>query len=207
MVVPNSHRSLFTGARNRDLYQQPYAQAGGNPALHSSGEINLRAELDELFFGYKSGVKHGYYVLIRRLRRDARGIGIPCVCKSELTREGDPSCSYCSSEGFLWDEGWQWTYSNYLGADSGQGARVQWLPPGQVRVDYKVFYLRYDADIQYGDKIVEVKLDTEGVIVQPLVRTSIYRPQTIDNHRSDNSRSEYYTIFCREDQAVRLDNL
>lgn len=189
----------------RDLLQQPYAQAGGNPPLHASGEIDLREELDDLFFGLSSGRRHGYFVLVRNMRRDAAGKLVGCSCRDPITNEGDPDCSYCSGESTLWDENWNWTYSNFLGADSGQGARIQYMPPGNVRVDYKVFYFRYDTVLKYGDKVVEVKLDTEGNVVLPLVRESIYQPQTIDRHRADNSRSEYVTVYCRESDALRLD--
>lgn len=201
------HRQLqlFTTANtHRPLFQQPYAQAGGNPGP-VRGEIDLREELDELFFGYDSGIRHGYNCLIRRPRRDSKGIPIPCTCRTDFNREPDPDCSYCLGEGYNWDEEWAWTYSTYSGADSGLSNRVTYMPPGSIRVDYKIFYFRYDTSMRYGDKIVEVKLDTEGNITLPFVRESIYTPQTINRHRSDNSRIEYITVYCREGDALRLD--
>ncbi len=208
MASYHRRNSLYTrNSGSRDLYQQPYAQEGGNPSLHSPGEVDLRAELDDLFFGYSNGIRHGYLVLIRRMRRDSNGVAEACTCLGELTREADPDCSYCLGEGYLFDESWLWTYSMYGASDTGLVSKITYMPPGAVRVDYKIFFFRYDSDIQYGDKIVEVKLDEDGNLVVPYVRVAIYKPQTINKYRSDNSRIEYIAAYCREDDALRLDNL
>ncbi len=202
----NSRRLFSTSTSHRNLYAQPYAGASGNPSVSPArGEIDLRAELDELFFGYDSGIRHGYPVLLREMRRNERGIRLPCTCRLEFTREPDPDCVYCDGEGYLWDEKWYWTYSMYSGADTGQASRIRYMPPASIRVDYKIFFFRYDVPLKYGDKIVEVALDTEGNVIQPLIRESIYQPQTINRQRSDNSRIEFQAVYCREDQALRLD--
>ena len=64
---------------------------------------------------------------------------------------------------------------------------------------FRIFYFRYDTEISYKDKIIELKLDTEGHPVVPYIRESIYQPSTINRLRSDNGRIEYLTIYCRED--------
>jgi len=79
------------------------------------------------------------------------------------------------------------------------------MPPGGLRVDWRIFFVRYDTAIRYGDKVVEMKLDDEGEVVVPYVRESIYEPQTIQKFRSDNGRVEYIAIHCREDSAIRSD--
>lgn len=172
----------------------------------TTGELDLRAELDELFYGYKSGIRHGWPVVLRRMRRDAEGKKISCSCVDSLTREADPDCSYCYGERYLWDEDWAWTYSTFAGGTTGLTNKLKYMPPGAVGSDLRTFYFRYDADIQYGDKIVEMKLDEEGNLVVPYVRESIYFPQTIIRHRSDNSRIEYITAQCREEDAIRTDD-
>jgi intein/homing endonuclease len=111
----------------------------------------------------------------------------------------------CLGEAYLWDEDWVWTYSTYGGGDGGLINKIVNMPPGTIRVDFKVFYLRYDADLQYGDKIVEVRLDESGAITLPFTRESIYSPQTIARMRSDNSRTEFIVGYCRENDALRLD--
>lgn len=93
----------------------------------------------------------------------------------------------------------------YVGADGGLSSRVQQLFPGQIRVDTKIFYLRYDTAVSYRDKIVEIELDTEGDIVVPYTREAIHTPQTINKYRGDYGRIEYIAIHCRENDAIRLD--
>jgi len=173
--------------------------------MTSSGELDLRAELDEILFGFQSGVRHGYPVVLRRMRRDSNQKPVPCSCQNSFTKEPDPDCSYCLGEAYIWDEEWAWTYSMYSGVDAGLAGRLRYLPPGKIRVDYKIFFFRYDSPIRYGDKIVEMKLDSEGQLVVPYVREVIYAPATIVKYRSDNARIEYIQVFCKEEDALRMD--
>ncbi len=200
-------RTMFNTTHSiRPLYQQPYAQAGGNASLTpAANELDLRAWFDEILFGYESGVRHGQPILIRHLNRDGNGKPVDCTCKDTITREPDPDCSYCLGEGYTWHEEWYWSYINFVGSDGGLANKIKYLPPGNIRVDYKTFYLRYDTPILYGDKPIEVRLDTEGNIIQPLSRKSIYTPQTINEHRSDNGRIEFISVSCREGDALRVD--
>lgn len=182
-----------------------------NATINSAvgGEIDLRAEFDLIVFGDSEHVSHGKWVLVRRMRRNADGNPTYCTCMdiaTQTTVEPDPDCSYCLGEGYLWDEEWKKCYSMYGGADSGFMRRQVWMPPGSIRVDYKIFFFRYDTELKYGDKIVEVRLDAEGDIELPYVREAIYKPQTINPYRSDNGRIEYYAVYCREEDAIRTDN-
>jgi hypothetical protein len=124
----------------------------------------------------------------------------------QTTREPDPDCSYCGGEGYLWDEEWLKAHSMYGGSDSGLLRRETYMAPGAIRVDYKIFFVRYDSDIKYGDKIVEIRLDVEGNIELPYIREAIYKPQTVNAYRSDHGRIEYFAIYCREEDAIRSDN-
>ncbi len=138
------------------------------------------------------------------MRRDSEGRPQLCTCmEGQLTREPDPDCSYCLGEGYLWDENWVYGFDMYAGADNGFVRRQITMPSGIVRVDYKIFFLRYDTTITYGDKIVEVVLDEEGDVALPYVRESIYSLETVAKRRSDNGRIEYIEIYCREDDAIR----
>jgi hypothetical protein len=197
-------KSRTVAGNSRPLFGGGVSSTGSGAV---SGEIDLRAELDELFFGYQSGKRHGYPVIIRSMRRDANNRRVECTCKDAITREPDFDCSYCFGEGFLCDEIWTWTYSMYSGSEGGLTRRIKYQPPGAIRVDYKVFFFRYDTPIKYGDKIVEAKLDEEGNQVIPLTRESIYEPQTLNKLRADNSRVEYITVYCKENDAIRMDNI
>lgn len=171
----------------------------------SGREVDLRSEFDEIVFGGPTSLPHGKKVLVRRARLDSNHKPVACVCKDELTKEASPDCTFCLGEGFYWDESLETCYSMYVGADGGLSTRVRQLFPGQIRVDTKIFYFRYDTSISYRDKIVEIELDTEGEIIVPYTREAIYKPQTINKYRADYGRIEYIAVHCREDDAIRLD--
>lgn len=170
----------------------------------TGGEIDLREKFDDFIFGTGGGVAHGHLIVLRKLRRSG-GRPVDCVCKDNNTKEADPVCSYCLGEGFLWDEEWAYCYSVYQSSDGGLVRKNINLTPGGVRVDYRTFYLRYDCDLRYGDKIVEIKLDEEGRVLVPYVRKAIYDIETLQEFRSDNGRIEYVAVHSREEDAIRND--
>jgi hypothetical protein len=177
-------------------------------ATTSSGEIDLREEFDCFVYGPSKDLTdgHGHLFLIRRLRRDASGVAMYCTCAAASDgRHADSDCSFCYGEGYLFDETWEAGYSQYVGPEGGQGRKYQRLPPGLVRTDYLVFYLRYDVDIKFGDKIVEVELDLEGNPIAGPIRKAIHKPQTIMEMRSDHGRLEFYSVYCREEDSLRPD--
>lgn len=169
-------------------------------------EIDLRAEFDTLIYGDGNNIPHGHLIVIRNMRRDSTGRPIKCNCfEVANTTEPDPDCSYCLGEGYLWDETWAIAYSMYIDSGSTAAKKYVHMVPGLERTDYKVFFLRYDTNIKYEDKIVEMSLDEEGQPVLPYVRETIYKPHTIKRMRSDYGRVEYLAIYCREEDAWRSD--
>ena len=176
-------------------------------ATGDSTEIDLRAQFDDLVFGGPTSIPHGRKLLLRRIRRDDENKPIKCVCRDKLTDEADTesSCPYCLGEGYYWDEDFITGYATYVGADGGQTNRIRGIGAGTVRADARIFYFRYDTEISYKDKVVDLKLDTEGDPVVPYARESIYKPQTIIRYRSDYGRVEYIAVYCREEDAIRVD--
>jgi hypothetical protein len=191
-------------AFKRDLYPAG-AKTVSVRSTYGGGEIDLRQEFDDLIYGGGNSIPHGRPFLTRRMRRDADNNLLKCACVDPATREPDVSCVYCLGEGYYWDETWITGYATYVGADGGLSNRARFLRPGIVRADTKVFYFRYDTVLTYYDKIVEVRLDTEGDPVVPYNREAIYKPQTIINYRSDRGRTEYIAVFCQENDAIRPD--
>lgn len=192
-------RSLFgsTGKTSR-----LYPASTLDRACH---ELDLRAEFDDLVFGSDGCIRHGQLLAVRHMRRTADGKRIACACKDKFSGECEPSCSYCYGESWLWDEQWYMGRVQYLGSDGGLGNRYRFSPGGEVRADTKIFYLRYDVPLKYGDKIIEMLLDEEGDPVVPYVREAIYKPQTIDRLRSDHGRIEFIAAYCLEKDAIRPD--
>ena len=168
-------------------------------------EIDLREEFDEILLGKNKNIPHSYKVLLRKIRVNDKNEQIKCSCVSELTDEPDQEneCRFCLGEGYIWDEKFINCYSSLIGADGGKANRNKRIIPGEMRTDYKVFYIRYDENISYYDKIIELSLDLEGNVVIPYKREFIYRPETIQKYRSDNGRLEYIAVYCREEPSIR----
>lgn len=169
-------------------------------------EIDLRERMDDILYATKGGIPHGHPVILRTMRRSG-GEKVECTCRTErIVIEPSYSCPYCLGEGFLWDESWAIAYSMQSSSESGFVRKYQHVAPGDVRVDYTIFFLDYRQDIAYGDKIIEVLLDKEGQPVIPYIRSAIYRPETIVSFRSDYGRVEYIAVYCREKDAIREEN-
>lgn len=168
-------------------------------------EINLRKEFDDIVFGIGGCRPHNHLVLLRVPRQDSSGNLIKCDCVSNLTDEADSEidCRFCLGERYIWDESFIRVYSSLVGADGGKSNRNKRLSPGELRTDYKIFYLRYDQKISYNYKIIELSLDLEGKVVVPYKRETIYRPETIQKYRADYGRVEYIAVYAREESSIR----
>jgi hypothetical protein len=174
-----------------------------------TGEIDLRVEFDKLVLGIGEKLRHGHPMILRRMRRQENGEPVFCTCSiKDPHRQGKRDCVYCQGEGFLWDEEWHIGYAMYTSSEGGKSDTYVRMPPGNIKGDYKLFFLRYDVGIKYGDKIVEVRLDEEGKVQlsstkNSFIRKEIHKPQTIAEMRSDNGRLEYYAVYCRAEDAIR----
>ena len=168
-------------------------------------EIDLRKEFDKIVNGEPGRIAHRYKALIRNLRKNSDGKNIKCSCVDLLTDEPDQEneCRFCLGEGYVWDERFVYVYSNMVGANGGKANRNKRIIPGELKTDYKVFYIRYDENILYNDKIIELSLDLEGNLIIPYKREKIYRPETIQRYRADNGRLEFIAVYCREEPSIR----
>jgi len=175
--------------------------------IRSSGkkEIDLRSNFQSIIFGDGETLPHGKKILLRVFRLDSNRKRIKCTCLSDLSLEPSDECKFCLGEGYFWDEHWKDSYCSYVGADGGLSNRTRMLKPGEIRTDYKVFYFEHSEEIKYCDKIIEVKLDSEGQPVVPYVIETIYKPETISVNRSDYGRAEYISAYCKEQDSIRED--
>ena len=164
----------------------------------SATEADLRHELNSLFFGDGYEIPKAHSVLLRRMRRSGNDL-IECPCVDKLTREPDIDhrCEYCLGEGYLWDEEWLSTRSVVIGSTTNKLVfKTQHLEPGQINAEVKVFFMEYDVQPSWYDRIVELYSDQEGKPAVPYRRYRIYRPQTIQPLRSDHGRVEFFAVWC-----------
>lgn len=182
-----------------------FFSATSSNRFSSSGEIDLREWVDEIFYGTNGGTPHAHLALLRRMRR-TNGVEESCICKSNsIVREASPACPYCLGEGFYWDEQWVYVYSWHTTSESGLAKKFMSTGAGQVKADSKVFILDYRVDVDHLDKIIDVSLDKDGQPVIPYVRKDIWIPETIIELRSDNGRLEFWAVHCREKDSIRED--
>lgn len=172
----------------------------------SGSEIDLRSELESMFSGGTGEISKQQKFVLRRARRTADNEVIPCDCVDVLTKEPDleHQCPFCLGEGFIWDEQFIFGYCMYTDTKGHLSQKRVQMPPGLVSSYDKVFYLRYSEEITFDDKIIELKLDSDGSPSVPYKRKYIYKPQTISEFRSDFGRREFFAIYVNENDAIRV---
>jgi hypothetical protein len=168
-------------------------------------EIDLRKNFNKLLFGDANSISHNHLVLVRKRKKDSQNKDIKCNCYNSLTKEANTenNCDFCLGEGYIWKETFYRCYSTLIGADGGKANRTRRIEPGSIRTDYKIFYFKFDTIISYKDKIIELRLDNEGKLEVPYQRLTIYRPETIQEYRSDYGRIEYIAVYAREESSIR----
>jgi len=172
------------------------------------GEIDIRSEFMKTLFGHGAETPKGMPVLVRRLRRNATTLArTRCECVDEFTLEPDLDtvCPFCLGEGFKWDEEWHTCYKTIAGSETSLARRETYDKAGTILNETYRFYFFYDVDLLEGDRIVEVRLDVEGKVLEPTTRIIVWKPNTIENKRLDNGRTEYFIASCQNRNAIYID--
>lgn len=159
-------------------------------------EASLRTEFIKTALGGIQEVAKFKPVLVRITRRDIKGKPVPCECASGITREPDKAqlCRICLGEGVKWDESSQLAYRVLSNPKEVQ------KPGGLINIPLVVFYLRYNTPLTILDKIVELVLDLEGQIVEPIKRENVFKIQHVEPYRLDNGKVEFMKAWgFRED--------
>jgi len=156
----------------------------------STKEIDLRAELNEIFYGSDSMEPHSFLALYRRLGTTR------CTCWDDIRHESDPRCPYCKGEAYLWEEEPLRTYKVVAAPIYGKSLSTLDLDIQKLHVLSMVFYAEYNANPKTGDAIIEVALDREGKIKSPVSRTRLWRIRLPEIMRSDRGRIEFFRIHC-----------
>lgn len=155
-------------------------------------EIDLRDEMNRTMFGANDEIAKGKVGLLRRMRRDDDGKLLRCPCRNKTTDEPDRDffCRYCHGHGYFWDE---YKIVYYRNDDFFMKSK------GKVK-DFEgvFFYFEWNADIEPTDYIVELKLDKEGIPVQPVQRLKVYDILKSDTFSADNGRVEFWQIMAKD---------
>lgn len=177
------------------------------PFENVSNELDLRLEMEAFLSGDRGETSKQSKFLIRRMRRDSNNDLIACACLNPLTKEPDQEhqCPFCLGEGYYWDEpAFVTGYKMPAEAKSRLQAQRVALQPGQIPVFNKIFFIRYDQPLHRDDKIIELKLDSEGRPTLPYKRNMIHRIESLIEYRSDFGRLEFYVLYVNENPSIRV---
>lgn len=165
--------------------------------------FDLRDELKNIFYGDKTNPGIAQSVLIRRIT-DKR-----CVCWDGLQGSPEANCKYCRGEGFLWVETLNSVYvvRNFGGVlnPSSVISRQNFLSNSGYTDDNRALaYAEFDCFPNYErylspshptyDKLYELKVDANGGLIQPVIRTAKWKMRSVTPHRGDNGKVIYFEI-------------
>ena len=153
-----------------------------------STEPDMRKELKNTLEGHYPEVAKNQKVLLRKMRKDTNDQLISCPCVDAVTDEPDRDifCSVCHGEGYVWDETYIDCYKIIL--------RNELIYKSPITVFYCTSLLEFTDK----DKIIELILDSEGKVAQPIRRRARYKIEKAIDYRGDNGRLEYWKLDCYE---------
>lgn len=170
--------------------------------------VDLRQEIKDLFYGSLDGPGISRPVLIRRLQDQK------CVCWTENSQSAKPGCRYCLGEGFLFTETLEQVYiarnfgsvQNPATVISIQSALAPYGYTDENRclafAEYFVFpdYERYSIPTTHKfDALFELKIDENGDLVTPIIRTAKWQVRSVTPHHGDHGRIEYFELGLQKE--------
>jgi hypothetical protein len=165
--------------------------------------FDLREELRTMLYGDQDNPGIGQQVLIRRL------LDRHCACWDGLRGSPKPDCRYCQGEGWQFIETANVVYiARNFGSvlnPSSVIMRQQVLAPyGLTDENRALGFAEFDVFPNYErylkpehpsyDKVYELKVDADGELIQPVIRTAKWKISSITTHRGDNGAPQYHEL-------------
>ena len=165
--------------------------------------FDLRFEMHELLYGNYDQAPIGRPLLLRRIKDQK------CVCWVSTEGGGDPNCKYCGGEGYLWTETLETGYitrnfgsvQNPATVISQENRLAQLGYEDENRAlcffEYTVFpnYERYlRPDHPSFDSLYELKVDPDGTLTRPVIRTAKWNVRSATPHQGDGGRVEFFEL-------------
>jgi hypothetical protein len=183
-----------------------YADVGPAPLVLDPNDpncnVDFRAELTQIIVGEGRGTT----VLYRKIQFED-GQPKRCPCWDDLTQEPDidTQCRICRGTGYFFND---FVIRTYRSQSQGFSATRRHQDTGVQQLYLRTFYCEYDfISAQSGDnldipttydKIIELEMDIDGVIVSPLRTRIKYDIISVDPYRlEEGGRIEYYRIRTR----------
>jgi len=185
-----------------DFYA-PCSRSGRVNLFPTGQTFDLRDEVHDTLFGTLLEPGIGQQVMLRRLRDQT------CACWDGVSGSPNSGCRYCDGEGYLWEEDMQACYMarNFGGVQNpsnviaNQQNTAKWGISDENRAiayfEYLVFpnYERYLIPQHPSfDKLYELKVDFDGNLVRPLVRTGKWSIKSVTPHRGDQGAVIFFEL-------------
>lgn len=167
-----------------------------------SGGISIKDEIGNTLHGKGSDPGQGQPAIFRRVRRGSNAKPVLCPeCRKigvqSSRREVD--CGRCMGVGYLWDEDWIMVYTwPGTSVSRSRSGYKKYAEPGIIETDIAVWYLEAHICPTLEDKIITVRLDEDGNVVTPYERLYMYDFRTVDEHRLDDGKLEYWRITANK---------
>lgn len=165
----------------------------GTPGFN---EIDLRKEFTNTLRGKSPEIAKGKSIFVRIFRRNSSGRRIECSCLHPITREPpkDRKCNSCLGEGYQWDEHLTLAHSQALAPPAALARRETLREAGIINTPTRAFYLEPIPNLTNEDKLIVLRMDIEGNLINPVERLEIYKIVSLEELRLDNGRLEFYKV-------------
>lgn len=168
-----------------------------NSPTNTRAEPDMRNEIIYTLEGYFPEIPKANNHILRKLRRDSNNNLILCPCTNNITKEPDKDvlCTVCLGVGYLWDEIYIGVYKVLEGMARQNAIIDSLLPAGILDVPIVSFYTKYNTNIDKYDIIIQVELNIDGSIKQPLNRIDAFEIAIAWEYRCDNGKLEYFKLL------------
>ncbi len=162
--------------------------------------VSIRSEIHNVLHGVPGEPARQRIGLYRRVRLDENNRAVTCPqCRKIGTQDHALAhiCDYCLGVGYIWDEEWILYYVQPASSmGRSKAGYKEYLSQGVVETNLVVVYLEAYVKPKVLDKLIEIALNDDGTIADPLTRKFMYDIRNVDEYRLDNGKLEYYRMVC-----------
>lgn len=150
--------------------------------------IDMRQEFDKIMDGY------GHYILVVHNNRNIR-----CSCWNSKTQEAVKTCPLCFGLGHTPVVQKEICREKIITVSDSMGRILRPDEYGESTVPSRVYYLRYNVNIDAKDFIVDCKFDRKDM---PLLSDyRIYEVNYAEYYRGERGRVEYVKAYASTDSV------
>lgn len=158
--------------------------------------LDLRKELQAIFYGSAINPPEAHPVVVRFMKRDSASKTVRCKFSTSAYAKQNihsPTCPVCLGEGSLWDEKFVWTYRTQTRSDLMAQYAYE---SGDVLKEIYTYFFEYDVPITLDDTIIEVRVNSDGTIIEPVTEEKRFKPIHVQTVKADYGRVEFIQVLA-----------